>query len=720
MRYELLILKNGEYITLDLGADTPVMVLQVNTLIELKDINTSYSQSLTLPASNVNCEAFDYANDFHAQSRSPYAVYPCMLYCDGAQLLPEGFRLVVKSMSGNWFKCQITSNVKGLFTALGDLTMSDLGLPMIPYTIEEIQASVNGERDYVFALARTHRLEKDGNFLYGFRDQGTEAATRADEYGLTMVNSFWPYFRLYSLVERIFAAQGYTVDTSIINKPGYKETYVSLSDMKPSPTSFDPLMCHVDLSFSSLSESPDYMLGRGTISANYDELDTTSLSDPDVWEQKTHGKVYTATDHVNIKVQISTKSPSDFRVRYRIRKYGFIVSLASPEIVNPRIQDWENNEVAEADLTRDALYGLPNQTWESELIEMSPGEKIYIEANVLYMNLINVPVTNVMNIVFDSEANKVPAGGLIDPGINLDFKNQLEAVKLFVQLHGLTVQVDFENKIVHMHPFEALTEKARNGVFVDWSNKTDESKKAETVFALDGYMQRNEIRFKNNDYLAFQDVAAVDVNNANLSESRVMIDLLPISSQNRLNVNPVIGRPAIQQLFNVRPHYKIDNFEIVEYRAYDNIGDPVWPQTSVAIGAPLANQCPFFKYTAAGMHICEMVPLSVGVEGPRIGYLPYNMLPPATAKKVLNNAQVATAIPVSHFVDNYYSELQDYVLNKVRVVTDYFYLTPEDISKLDLFTPVYVEKYGQYFYIQKIDNYNAERVTKVALIAINL
>lgn len=723
MRYELLILKNGEYITLDLGADTPAMVLQVNTLIELKDINTSYSQSLTLPKSNVNCDAFDYANDFHARSNFPYAVYPCMLYCDGMQLIPEGFRLVVKSVGDGGFRCQITSRVNGLFTALGELAMSDLGLPLIPYTIEEIQASVNGGRDYVFALSRSHYIEKDDNFLYGFSDRPTEAGRREYGYGLTMVNSFWPYFRLYRLVEKIFAAQGYTVDTSVTDKPGYKDVYVSLADMKPSETSFAPMAARVDATISAPSELPAYMLRDGVITANYGTLDSVSLRTPEPvgedYNVRTPGKVYTATDHVVIKVQLSTESLSDFRVRYRIRRYGFIVTGTQPVLENPVIREWENNTKIEVDLSKADFATLKNGTWESDAIELSPGEKVCIEAN-----LTSAPpgasLTTRMQVVFDAEGGKVPAGGIIDPGINFDFKNQLEAVKLFIQLHGLTVQVDFESKVVHMHPFGELVRRAQSGTFVDWTDKTDQSKKPETVFTIDGYMQHNVIRYKKNDFLDFQDAGSLDVGNANLPDSRVMIDLSPLSSRNRITGSPVIGQQAIRQLFNIRPHYTIGSMEVVVYVAYDDEGGSVWPQTSVAVGAYLRNYCPLFKYTAAGMHICEMVPLTVGAEDMRIGYLPYNMQPPATAKKLLSNAQVATYIPVSHFIGNYYAELQDRVLNKVRVVTDYFYLTPEDISKLDLFTPVYVGKYGQYFYIQKIDNYNAGRVTKVSLIAINL
>lgn len=730
MRYELLILKNGEYIPLDLGGDSPYMVLQVNTLAELKDINTSYSQSLSLPKSNANCAAFDYADDFQARSGVPYGVYPCALYCDGMRLLPEGFRLVVKSVTRTSFKCQIISNLKGLFTGLGDLAVSDLQLPVIPYTIEEIQASVRGERDYVFALSALHYTPKTGAYLYGFRNKPTEQARQTADYGLIMVNSFWPYFRLYTLVERIFAMQGYKVSTSVTGKPDYRDVYVSLSDMKPSETSFAPVTASASVTVTAPAPGtadhptyPVYMLKSAELVANYGELDKTRLHNPDVAIEKdtgTDGIVYTATDCVNIKVRLSSSSnTADFRVTYRIRKYGFVLSDTLPVLNNPVARDWESNESFTVDLSGGDFASLPGNAWESDGIYLSPGEKIYIEAN-LSSAVTGARISTRMQIVFDADDNKVPAGGVIDPNINLDFKNQLEIVKLFVQLHGLTVQVDSDNKVVYMYPFGDLVERARTGVCVDWSDKVSDTDEAETAFTFDGYMQRNEIRYKKNDFQDYQDVEALRTNNANIESTRVMLDLLPLSSQNRRVNNPVTRSFILSQMYNVRPHYTMDKEEAVFYRAFEDNRDPVWPQTAVAVGASLFNQCPLWKYRAAGMHICEMQPMKVDSEELRIGYLPYNMQPPGTAKKFLTGAQVATYLPVSHFVNNYYSDLQNHVLDKVRIVTDYFYLTPEDVAKLDLFTPVYVAKYGQYFYIQKIDNYNAERITKVTLITINL
>jgi hypothetical protein len=43
-------------------------------------------------------------------------------------------------------------------------------------------------------------------------------------------------------------------------------------------------------------------------------------------------------------------------------------------------------------------------------------------------------------------------------------------------------------------------------------------------------------------------------------------------------------------------------------------------------------------------------------------------------------------------------------------------LTPQDVQDFDPFIPVYLEKYGSYFYVNKIKNFVAGKLTKVELI----
>lgn len=726
MTYELLIQKGGEWLQVDLGDDTPYLVIQVNNLNDLKDVNASYSQALALPKSPRNCELFDYLNIFEANSQVPYGVYECVLYCDGAQLVPDGYKLVVLSTETNYFRTQIVSNVAGLFSTIGTLSMDDLGLGIIPYTMDEIQASVNGLRDYVFAMDLSHN-RAEHTWLYGFRDGSTEASRRLQEYGLTMVNSFWPYYNLRKLVEKIFAAQGYTMNTPITSGANYKEAHISLADMAPGPTSFDPLNITNTYAFttSAITDTPLYMLGPGTPSSTYGQLDTTSLFDPNVVTQKTRGKCFTASDACTIKVVLNCLSAaSDYRVQFRIRKYGFVVDPTTPAFIETTAQEWENREPQEVTLDKATLTSNWPNGWESDEISMVAGEKIYIEANLLYCTSSVTTMNLTLSIQYPPDSNKTPAGGNIYPGQNFEFSNQLEAVKLFTNLHGLTVVVDSDTNVVNFYPPSTIVDKAKAGQAVDWTEKLVEEG-TQVEYTLEGYAQNNIIRYADNDTVGAEDSGILRVNNQNIDFEKESINLTVKASEDRETMPPVLGQSLLRQYLIKKPIYTVEKWDIIVYRAADDLGTPIWPQTSVAVGATLENYLPQWKYQAPGTYIAEMVDVTTQggtatTRWPRIGMLPYNNLPPPSALRNLSNAKVAQYIPVSHYLDNYYADLEQYILYNVRRVSEYFRLDPEDIQALDPFTPVYLEKYGCFFYIQNVDNYNTGKLTKVNLLAIKL
>jgi len=60
----------------------------------------------------------------------------------------------------------------------------------------------------------------------------------------------------------------------------------------------------------------------------------------------------------------------------------------------------------------------------------------------------------------------------------------------------------------------------------------------------------------------------------------------------------------------------------------------------------------------------------------------------------------------------------NHLLVNARVLEAEFNLTEWDIEQLDLFNPVYIQKYRAWFYISKISNFVAGKLTKVELIKI--
>jgi hypothetical protein len=140
---------------------------------------------------------------------------------------------------------------------------------------------------------------------------------------------------------------------------------------------------------------------------------------------------------------------------------------------------------------------------------------------------------------------------------------------------------------------------------------------------------------------------------------------------------------------------------------------------------------------AASIPLIELKPLSDSEEEYSIGYeyCLYNASFPTTKPHLveLTDRTVPVRVtirrsgptydyPISNHVtagrifDMGYAILQDRMLKHARLIEDKFYLTPEDVEKFDPSIPVFIEKYGSYFYVNKIKNFELGKLTSCELI----
>ena len=75
-------------------------------------------------------------------------------------------------------------------------------------------------------------------------------------------------------------------------------------------------------------------------------------------------------------------------------------------------------------------------------------------------------------------------------------------------------------------------------------------------------------------------------------------------------------------------------------------------------------------------------------------------------------------ITAEQILNENYAFLRDRILNKYFQTRENLLLTPDDIANLKDTDVIYLEKYGKYFYVNKIENFGAGKLTKVELIKI--
>ena len=85
-----------------------------------------------------------------------------------------------------------------------------------------------------------------------------------------------------------------------------------------------------------------------------------------------------------------------------------------------------------------------------------------------------------------------------------------------------------------------------------------------------------------------------------------------------------------------------------------------------------------------------------------------------------NNVVLArfSFLSMNYFVQSYYTLLSSQMLSQVQVLKERLWFTPIDIQKFTHQTPVYLSKYGCCFYVNKVSNYQPNKLTEVELVAI--
>lgn len=279
---------------------------------------------------------------------------------------------------------------------------------------------------------------------------------------------------------------------------------------------------------------------------------------------------------------------------------------------------------------------------------------ITITANTQPLKAYNFDnVITITNLISDV----VPLTGMIPLAPNLGFDTQLDFFKMFTQLFGLTVQVNNETKTVYAYTMQKLYDN--KSLAKDWSEKLHD-KKNDKSFTIRSYGQSNYIKLDDNEIDNVKDKGVFTIQNETL--------------------------PLEKDLFNIKLEAGNDATSM-------GVSVASIPLEEVTIDGEITTR----EFKDGKPHIVEITNGQVMFLG------------------TLLNAKLANHATAQSFVNNYYARLID-MLYRAKWIDEEFWLTDEDIEKFDHFVPVYVQKYGAFFYVNKIKNYISGQLTKCEII----
>lgn len=663
MNYELLMKGiDGEVWSLDLPLDAPAMNYQINNLAELKDRNASYSQRISLPRTTHNEQAFQFSFEVGSGSGVPYMRFPCQLFYEGALISPAGAVLNIVDVSDTSIGVQILGATVDLFDTLNNTDAKDPGdgmflLKWYTDTMGQTERYLSGPGEakvLYFWLYAT--LQKNPN-LPPFAMEAIRQVSELDK--------FYPHLNWYDLVTWIFDRAGYSLET----------------DVDP----VDRAEMFLPCTYPVLADNPKAPRASGIGWIRNPPVGTPTGV---IWKGSPG---VTLNDPVSGRLTIGPGSGTfswmtlwDTTITFRFSWSN--ISAIQKSSVSVKVTHYKNDGTSAVVLTRSWSSGSSGNV--SVDIQMEAGEHILVSGTLAIIT--NPGSSFDMRFPVSITAPPVPEtspGDKPQPGLTYDllastgFKSLGDIVKAFAQLFGLTVDVNPVTKVARAYSIrEFYNRQSSSGK--NWSDKLIKGKDTKLTFQLSSYAQSNEIKLEDNKDNNVTDSYKFSISDVNLQPTKLLFQIGFLAGLN-------------QSLYDADTTNKIHT--LANY--------PIWTINRGRMENGKVTETTW-EYNVLSK------PMVV-----RIDKSDY-MRPKVRVGHTTTQVRLYTAYfkNLKYYVPKYYGKLIDNILKRPKILQVQILLDSLDIQSLDLFNPIWLEEHGFWFYVSKINNFQAGKIPKVDLI----
>lgn len=662
MNYELLMKGiDGEVWSLDLPLDAPAMNYQINNLAELKDRNASYSQRISLPRTTHNEQAFQFSFVVGSDSGVPYMKFPCQLFYEGALISPAGAVLNIVDVSDTSIGVQILGATVDLFDTLNNTDAKDPGdgmflLKWYTDTMGQTERYLSGpEKVKVLYFWLYATLQKNPNFP----PIAMEAIRQVSE-----LDKFYPHLNWYDLVTWIFDRAGYSLET----------------DVDP----VDRAEMFLPCTYPVLADNPKAPKASGIGWIRNPSVGTTGVT----WKGSPG---VTLSDPVAGRLTIDSVPGTfnwmtlwDTTITFKFSWSN--ISAIQKSSVAVKVTHYKNDGTSAVVLTRSWSSGSSGSA--SVDIQMEAGEHILV-SGILAM-AVNPVNSFDMRFLVNITAPPVPEtspGDKPQPGLTYDllastgFKSLGNIVKAFVQLFGLTVDVNPVTKVARAYSVQEFYNR-RSSSGKNWSDKLIKGKDTKLTFQLSSYAQSNEMKLEDNKDNNVTDSYKFSIPDVNLQPTKLLFQIGFLAGLNqRLHDSAITNKThtlANYPIWTIN-RGRMENGEMTETTWEYNV-----------LSKPMV------------VHIDKSDYMRPKV---KVGY-------------TLTQVRLYTAYfkNLNYYVPKYYDKLINNILKRPKILQVQILLDSLDIQSLDLFNPIWLEEHGFWFYVSKINNFQAGKIPKVDLI----
>jgi hypothetical protein len=686
-----------QLVALDLDDETSLLPsFQANNRAKPNTIQSDYSPEFSVPATAKNHHLLGQAAASQPAVSSGYVCVPCVLTSGGVETLPLA-QLYLKGYEEDRYYLQICGGNRRLIDALGDKKLADLDLSRF----DHYWTPAN-----ILAALPLAQWQSQG-WGYEVYDRGKPVDLQAlDPYTL------YPSCSGELVLQQILIDAGFTAD-SLLAEPMFAALNVPAANPYKFPQKYcDDRQLTAGYFYPVVNGKQRYLLHTGEFTDERLNFLFTSQKpyhqpDPTTGVTYTSG-LYTADTlgYYDIEASIPTYFGCNERGIFGKVRVKFMLLVNGQHLFDSQGGELGKDE-AESDhyirqtftpkLGRYLLHpgDTVELTWKGDEIttaSISPSDPewsigrdlshtVVLEADNLRL------VTDVrLSVTLLAE---FPQGGLVRLQDWLPDMKQLDFVKTYMLLGGLTIQTDAYDPHLRLAPGNRLLaniDKAPN-----WTAKRD-------AYAQPSRVPERKLAFRFGEYgqvntLAWQEDATVLTGYGN-GTIRVADQVLPTTYElATLPFAATQDSPTVQGLL------RILNFEASDIT--------VVPRTYTSVEAKP-------RLTLRRLN------------GEVIGQLitvPATDTAAAVLTPFTTTMSYFAGVPVSldlnaTVLTTYWQDLRA-MLDQSRYLTEKYRLTPRDIIELDFSVPIWDALLGDYFAVSGISEYNPRRSVEVQLVRLN-
>lgn len=630
----------------------------------------SYSNVFDLPKTNQTRQIFENCELVTSLTTIPYQKNTCKIIIDG-QVIVDG-SAVIRETKEN-YKVFISAGNSDFFKLIGTLKIKDVDLSEFDHTynVDEVR----------------ERRESETGFLYPNIDYGLfEKITLNTWENETIQNRekyFQPSMWIKTILEKSFIELGYTLSGDLLSSQMYNSGIVLCRGA----------LVKLEANFVNY-RIPSLQLSHNPQKLNFTESSggIKVIDDNDL---------YAFDNTTGIFQDVYTPGSADkenfiFEIFFDGNVTTSNLEVSSGQAVSIDLLIYDENGNTLETITRQQpfgfffpVFGQFNVT-ETISINFSIGQTEFQDILDNYSNIQNLrfgwqisysgdDLGNLRIEQFEFSINQVPVNpGQLGSATTINASNVLpqnetvgDLLITIANLEGIYFQVDESTKKVDTFRIDSLL--LNKGNAIDWSNKLDLTDEVETLYVIENFAQKNLYRFAKDDKDVFlsdeQGQGVILVENANLATEK-------LSFESKFAPVPVLpaflGRLPMGKVFTGNK-YTLDGGSFI-------LNDEL--------------QIEEFTPRICVVNKTENDLLQVDPQGQNQNTFNWEVNPLSTSfsRAIFKNYRLIKSVLVN-----------------TKVIKALFLLDLEDINNLDFKIPVYVEYFGEFFYIESINQFKINK-----------